>query len=471
MKNFSVKNGSTLLLTLLIISAIFATAIAFASFIISGAQRTKLIENSYNAYYLAESRMEKALYQVRKLKVKGSLLAIEGVSVDFNDDPKTSVLSQDRDMQFDINSADNVESLRLNCLGDANAWIEVTITPYNETGVYLDTSIAAKELKPCGTTASQYDIALPSLAYNANFSVRIKAFNGSVSHLDVNALNQSGGTTKLGSELVITSSGSAGMTSQKILVRMPQRTPVADFFDYIVYSEKTINKEALGPVNGNGNGNGNVNGGGGLDQTFVFQDGVSGYSGTTDARISECNQDTNFEGITSLESDESDGGCAGNLNADESSLMRWELSSIPTTCVVASAFITVYVTNGAPAPAHDLYYIRKNWVENQTTWRSYSGTGGGNNNAGGNLWTTAGAQGADDRGSKIGSFPIDGLINQFKDISLDIEVVQSWITGSVVNYGFIITPGDNNETDGVAWNSENSVNNKPKITIVCGSGG
>lgn len=62
------KDGVVLLLALLMITGVLASAAIFATILLRDIQQTRLLDHSIQAYYLAESGAERALYQTRKLE-------------------------------------------------------------------------------------------------------------------------------------------------------------------------------------------------------------------------------------------------------------------------------------------------------------------------------------------------------------------------------------------------------------------
>ena len=60
------QSGMVIVLAILIIAAVIATAAAFGNLVIREIRQTRLIDQSIQAYYFAESGSERALHQVRK---------------------------------------------------------------------------------------------------------------------------------------------------------------------------------------------------------------------------------------------------------------------------------------------------------------------------------------------------------------------------------------------------------------------
>ena len=60
------QSGMVLILAILIIASVLATAVVFSNLVISQIRQSRLIDQSIQAYYLAESGAERALYQTRR---------------------------------------------------------------------------------------------------------------------------------------------------------------------------------------------------------------------------------------------------------------------------------------------------------------------------------------------------------------------------------------------------------------------
>jgi hypothetical protein len=99
-------------------------------------------------------------------------------------------------------------------------------------------------------------------------------------------------------------------------------------------------------------------------QTLVvtFRQGVEGYTGCTDTRISQENPSANF-GNQDLYL-----GIRGRV----ASLIRFDVSSIPSNVTVQEATLGLYVWNSGPAPTEPLrcaaYSVNRAWQELEATW-------------------------------------------------------------------------------------------------------
>jgi hypothetical protein len=80
--------------------------------------------------------------------------------------------------------------------------------------------------------------------------------------------------------------------------------------------------------------------------TRTFQQGMSGYSGSTDATMREPSRTTTRGAAPTCEAD----GAAGS---EKSCLLSWTLSEVPSDAIITSATITLRITD----PSRDTYYM------------------------------------------------------------------------------------------------------------------
>jgi hypothetical protein len=186
--------------------------------------------------------------------------------------------------------------------------------------------------------------------------------------------------------------------------------------------------------------------------TVSFQNGVlptTAYAGNTDATIRQASATTNYGAATTCEADGDDGS-----GVDKSCLLRWTVSGIPAGSTVQAASITVRVVDGS-SNTYSLYPLSKSWDEAQVTW----------NRATTSLnWSTAGALGATDRGSLIGS--ITGNAGEVVTTlnAAGIAVVQQWVDGTS-NQGLIVAHASNTNGIDFASSEHATTSYHPKLTI------
>lgn len=91
--------------------------------------------------------------------------------------------------------------------------------------------------------------------------------------------------------------------------------------------------------------------------SVTFQDGLSAYAGTTDSKLAQSAPTTNYGSATPLTFD----GDTGSGN-DASSLLRWDISSIPSNATVQAVSITVRVSNSGTS-AYPIFALKRSWAE------------------------------------------------------------------------------------------------------------
>jgi len=179
--------------------------------------------------------------------------------------------------------------------------------------------------------------------------------------------------------------------------------------------------------------------------TMSFRDGVDGYSGTRETMLSSGKTNTK-------RGSETDG------HPDRSTLLSWDLTSIPWGSIIRSVRITLELSQ-ISKHSYDIYEMKRPWVESEATWNEY---------ALGQSWQVSGADGSADRGSTVlGS--ISGSSSGTTTVSLNaagVAVVQSWVNNPSLNHGFIF-PDYISTTHKVNFSSAKTgpVANRPKLTV------
>lgn len=197
--------------------------------------------------------------------------------------------------------------------------------------------------------------------------------------------------------------------------------------------------------------------GGTTPVTRTFQDGVSPsstYAGTRDTYLSQNAPTTTFGGAATILVDGSDPQGSGK---DLSTLIKWDVSSIPSGSAVQSARITFNVVNVSPQ-TYEAYALKRPWVEGQATWNVY---------ATGAAWEIPGARGASDRGSTVLG-ALTGSATGLYSFSLNgsgVALVQSWVNTPSQNHGLILADAAN--TDGVDLSSSEAgtASLRPKLSV------
>jgi hypothetical protein len=179
-----------------------------------------------------------------------------------------------------------------------------------------------------------------------------------------------------------------------------------------------------------------------------FQDGMDGYSGTRDTKLMSQDPDTNFGDASKLEIDGS---------PFRSSLLYWDLTSIPQGSVVHSVDVTVNITN-ASGHVYDFYKSLRPWVESEATWNEYTF---------GLPWETDGSDGFSDRDSTVlGSISGSKGLATVSLNAQGVATVQAWVDDPSSNHGFIIL-NYINAKNGLDFSSRENgtASNRPKLTV------
>ena len=142
---------------------------------------------------------------------------------------------------------------------------------------------------------------------------------------------------------------------------------------------------------------------------------------------------------------------------DKLSLIRWDISAIPTNLTVQSADIIFNVTNPSSG-AYQVYEAKRAWDENVANWTTA---------ASGSSWEAPGAQGASDRGATVlGDLAADLTGSYTLALNADgVAVVRGWVNDPLTNFGFVIANPDTG--DGVDLNSSDgpTAANHPILSI------
>jgi Bacterial Ig domain len=179
-----------------------------------------------------------------------------------------------------------------------------------------------------------------------------------------------------------------------------------------------------------------------------FQNGTNGYNGMVDTTLRSDSGNSNQGNVTSLLVDGS---------PDQSALLRWNLSSIPTTAVVSGVQLTFHVTD-ASTGTYEIYALKRTFVEGQATWRRATSSV---------TWQVAGANGANDRETTVlGTISATALGTYTLDLNAaGVAKVQSWISNPASNFGFVVL--DYVPSDGLVVRSSevSTVSRRPLIKI------
>ncbi|MEZ4733359.1 MAG: DNRLRE domain-containing protein [Caldilineaceae bacterium] len=192
--------------------------------------------------------------------------------------------------------------------------------------------------------------------------------------------------------------------------------------------------------------------------TQTFQEGANGYAGTTDTKFYNWSAASNYGNHESLEHSTSRG---------TTSLLRFDLSSVPAESSVAAAQISLYLkwsdAGAGQTRTAQLHQMLVNWQENEATY---------NVRAVDQPW--AGAKGPQP-GADYATAPAAGAQTDQAGVWITWEVgplVQSWINTPATNFGVILLDPNGYSVGAnrsYASSEHGTAEWRPKLTITLGS--
>jgi probable HAF family extracellular repeat protein len=188
------------------------------------------------------------------------------------------------------------------------------------------------------------------------------------------------------------------------------------------------------------------------DYVYVTVNPLSAdLTAVADTYISNASKEStkNFGGATGLISDG---------NPDKSTLVRWDLSSVPAGSVVHSATISVNVS-GTSGDTYEFYEVLQNWVESQATWTKATST---------TNWSAAGVQGAAHGTTVLGTISAPTAGVRMVALGADgLAAVQRWINTPASNFGMILQDYANSTNDDLVISSRETgaSANRPRLVL------
>lgn len=182
--------------------------------------------------------------------------------------------------------------------------------------------------------------------------------------------------------------------------------------------------------------------------TLMLQDGLNGYSGTTDTFIYKAATTTNYEGSTTIDLN-------SQANQERHGFIRFDLTGIPAGATITAASLDL-TAGGGNTGVINVFDVTNSWTASTTTWNSAS--------------TIVGS-------TAYGSATISNstLGAAVPTITLSPSIIQGWVDTPSTNNGFGIKTTYSN---GAAANFLNicsddhaTASYRPKLTVTYESGG
>jgi hypothetical protein len=191
---------------------------------------------------------------------------------------------------------------------------------------------------------------------------------------------------------------------------------------------------------------------------WTFQEGVSGYAGTLDTYIFSTAPTTDNGAAVSMVADWD--GTLGAHTADRECLLKFDISSIPTTKTVVGAYLELYINT--EGQGFYLYNMLVTWAES-ATWGANFGANGIT------LGTDCGSTPmAELPFTSVGN-GLDGYVGSIRvnfNTAAALAIIQGWVTTPATNFGFCIkahADGDGSQFD---TREGATVARRPKITVL-----
>lgn len=141
---------------------------------------------------------------------------------------------------------------------------------------------------------------------------------------------------------------------------------------------------------------------------------------------------------------------------ERSTLMMWNISSLPKNSRITGATINLHITNNS-ADTFYVYGLRKRWAEYEATWEKASKS---------TWWSKPGASGYSDRHDDPAGYLL-AKSGSVASIRLDPDLVQDWLEDSQGNYGIVIAAARVYDDDDVSFYCSESTRSsyRPELII------
>ncbi|MFA5021904.1 MAG: hypothetical protein WC508_02410 [Patescibacteria group bacterium] len=286
---FKKQSGMVLILVILIITAVLGTAAIFSTLIVRDIQQSRLIDQSIQAYYLAESGAERSLYQVRRREAitdceKVTLSGVcddngycvanstipcvnqaggfdwsirGGWQIKASNETETSFsFSPGQSFQIDLfnpyqSGGSNIRSVGVDC-NIPNLTLNAEFTNLSNI-LKISNSNCLNQPPVFKQAIDSYPNSIATLdgrdiftdcAYSFRLTYPVVSANDSnvATVVTLKVYDSVGSQIDIPSRLIIDSQATFGNSFQKIRVRTPMRPPLSGLYDFVLFSEQPIIK-------------------------------------------------------------------------------------------------------------------------------------------------------------------------------------------------------------------------------------
>lgn len=261
---FKNQNGSTMAISVLIMSIMSIVVFSLSNVVLKQIDLSRNFDNSLLAYYGAESGIEEGIFDVRKLDLAKSQSNGEflngviwnRVVIPTKEEVVFKKIERNKFVQLDLFDQDdpscgsgdengvycNWESMSLQWEGDAT--LDLQITTWTPTSAIDYEAQNKKEVKYILATSP---LILNDLEFFKLHRIKIKSLFDDIQNLKVVLYSEddkNGKIVPIPNFLTIKSTGKSRLNKSSLLVEILRKTPLSSLYDYVIFSEDDITKEA-----------------------------------------------------------------------------------------------------------------------------------------------------------------------------------------------------------------------------------
>ncbi len=261
---YTKEKGSIMVITVMILAVM--SVIVFSLSIIMNRQIdfTKNLDYSLLAYYGAESSLEQALFEARKLDIIS--LSKQGVllnNVKWKRDIQTTKnglffkkVLKNKSVQVDLFDPDNLScvnsTIGVNCNWDSlklewqgGGTILLTITEWQASN-FINFNIEKNTVKTVRLLNVTTPWIINSIKPQTNYRLKIKPLFNDIYNLKIHIYSKDdaeGIEIPIPNYLTIKALGEYKQNKQALKVTVPRNTPLSNLYDYVLFSQEDIKKE------------------------------------------------------------------------------------------------------------------------------------------------------------------------------------------------------------------------------------
>lgn len=260
--------GSILPFALIMTLMILLAGVALGNIVLEGVLRAQDTDASVGAYYLADSGIERQIFEIRKNgQTLGFVKGLGGIMPDGTRwistaglEPATSkiipVIATSSFSVLDLYDPDNI----VDKPGVARVTVEWSSAPSSSCGgspSEIEASYASwnlATLSPSWPESNQYAIEsktgsgflLVNLDPDRAYRLRLRAFKCPAVNVKITTYDLLGSAKSYNGDLTLSAEGMYARATQKIAVTMPKQDVLSGIFSYVIFSECTLYKDSLG---------------------------------------------------------------------------------------------------------------------------------------------------------------------------------------------------------------------------------